>query len=78
MKTLKRLQTKSRVVRDPQIGGGKPIIAGTRIPAHLILDHLVKGHLPEEIILEYFTLTQADIQAAMHFASAKEKKTHAI
>jgi hypothetical protein len=38
MKTLKRPQMKSRTVRDPQILGGKPVIAGTRIPVRLHID----------------------------------------
>lgn len=67
--TLKRAQKRSRVVRDPQILGGKPVIAGTRIPVRLILDHLAEGYMPEEIIFEYPVLTRADIQTAMRFAS---------
>ncbi len=69
VKTLKRVQKRSRVVRDPQILGGKPVIAGTRISVRLILDHLAEGYMPEEIIIEYPVLTRSDIQAAMRFAS---------
>jgi uncharacterized protein (DUF433 family) len=68
-KTQKTISKKSRVTRDPQILGGKPVIAGTRIPVRLILDHLAEGYMPEEIIFEYPLLTRADIQAAMRFAS---------
>lgn len=67
--TLKRAQKRSSVVRDPQILGGKPVIAGTRIPVRLILDHLAEGYMPKEIIFEYPVLPRADIQAAMRFAS---------
>jgi len=74
MKTLKRPQTKTRIVRDPLILGGKPVIAGTRIPVRLILDHLAEGYMPEEIIVEYPVLTRADIQAAMRFASRAVEK----
>jgi uncharacterized protein (DUF433 family) len=73
MKTLKRPQRKSRIARDPRILGGKPVIAGTRIPVRLILDHLAEGYMPEEIIVEYPVLTRADIQAAMRFASRGRK-----
>lgn len=80
-KTLKRSQLRSKIVRDTQILGGKPIIAGTRIPVRLVLDHLAEGYMPEEIIFEYPMLTRADIQAAMRFASQavtrKENKPHA-
>lgn len=68
-KTLKPPQTRSRIIRDQQILGGKPVIAGTRIPVRLIIDHLAEGYMPEEIVIEYPVLTRADIQAAMRFAS---------
>jgi uncharacterized protein (DUF433 family) len=68
-KTLKRPQNGSKIIRDPQILGGKPVIAGTRIPVRLIIDHLAEGYMPEEIVIEYPVLTRADIQAAMRFAS---------
>lgn len=74
VKTLKRPQKGSKIVRDPQILGGKPVIAGTRIPVRLILDHLAEGYMPEEIIIEYPLLTRADIQAAMRFASRMVEK----
>lgn len=72
MKTAKapaRPQRKSKVIRNPEILGGKPVIAGTRIPVSLILDHLAEGYMPEEIIFEYPILTRADIKTAVRFAS---------
>ena len=69
IKTLKPPQKRSRIIRDQQILGGKPVIAGTRIPVRLILDHLAEGYMPEEIVIENPVLTRADIQAAMRFAS---------
>jgi len=74
LKTRKIVQQKSRVTRDPQVLGGKPAIAGTRIPVRLILDHLAEGYMPEEIILEYPILTRGDIRAALRFASRTIEK----
>lgn len=74
IKTVKGSQKRSRIIRDPKILGGKPIIAGTRIPVRLILDHLAEGYMPGEIILEYPLLTRADIQAAVRFASRALEK----
>lgn len=56
-------------MRDPQILGGKPVIAGTRITVRMIIDHLAEGYMPENIIFEYPTLTRGDIRAALRFAS---------
>jgi uncharacterized protein (DUF433 family) len=74
IKTLKLPKRKSRVARHPEILGGKPVIAGTRIPVRLILDHLAEGYMPEEIIIEYPVLTRADIRAALRFASRAIEK----
>lgn len=68
-KALERSSQKSKVIRNPKILGGKPVIAGTRIPVSLILDHLAEGYMPEEIIFEYPMLTRADIKTAVRFAS---------
>jgi len=74
VKTLKLPQRRAKVVRHPEILGGKPVIAGTRIPVRLILDHLAEGYMPEEIIVEYPVLARADIQAALRFASRAIEK----
>jgi len=73
-KVSKRSRKQPKIIRDPQILGGKPVIAGTRIPVRLIFDHLAEGYMPEEIILEYPMLTRADIQAAMRYASRAVEK----
>lgn len=69
IKKLERPQTRSEITRDPGILGGKPVIAGTRIPVRLILDHLAEGYMPQEITLEYPSLTRENIQAAIRYAS---------
>lgn len=74
IKSHKRPRTKSGIIRDPQILGGKPVIAGTRIPVRLILDHLAEGYMPEEIIFEYPMLIRSDIQAAIRYASKTVEK----
>jgi uncharacterized protein (DUF433 family) len=74
IRTLKLPQRKPRVARHPEILGGKPVIAGTRIPVRLILDHLAEGYMPEEIIVEYPELSRADIRAALRFASRAIEK----
>jgi len=71
---LEKPQTKSGITKDPRILGGKPVIAGTRIPVRLILDHLAEGYMPQEIIFEYPVLTREDIQAAVRYASRTLEK----
>lgn len=59
----------SRVVVDPAILAGKPVIRGTRIPVHLIVGLLGMGEGVEGILAEYPQLTREDVAAAAEFAS---------
>lgn len=65
---MKRVQDK--IIVDPNIVGGKPIIAGTRIPVHMVLGLLGSGMTTSEILKEYYPqLTKASIQAAVKYAA---------
>lgn len=75
--TKRRLQIemkKARIVSNPKILGGKPIIAGTRVSVELILDFLAAGMNLEKIIQEYPFLKKEDIQAAVSFAASRIKR----
>ena len=67
--------TTERIVRNPEVLGGKPIVRGTRIPVYLIVDWVVSGHTPEEIVEGYPELTIADIEAALAFTKAEQEQT---
>ena len=58
-----------RIVSDPQIMGGKPVIQGTRITVELVLDKLGRGMSPEELQAAYPHLAREDILAALRFAA---------
>jgi uncharacterized protein (DUF433 family) len=58
-----------RIVRDPQIMVGKPVIRGTRITVEHVLRKLGAGLTPEQIIAEHSHLTLEDIRAAQAFAA---------
>jgi uncharacterized protein (DUF433 family) len=57
-----------RIVIDPSICHGKPVIRGTRTPVSTILGHLAGGDSFETIRREY-DLTDDDIRAAVAFAN---------
>lgn len=59
----------SRIVVDPAILAGKPVIRGTRVPVHVIVALLGSGEGVEGILAEYPHLTREDIAAAAKFAS---------
>ncbi len=56
-----------RIVIDPKICHGKPIISGTRMPVALIVGSLAGGMSFEEVEREY-ALSREDILAALRFA----------
>lgn len=60
---------KPRIVSDPAIMMGKPVIEGTRITVELILEKLAAGETPEQIVDAHPRLTPEAIPAALAFAA---------
>jgi len=56
-----------RIVIDPSIQHGKPVIAGTRVPVARILDGLAGGMTVDEVVAEY-DVTVEDVRAALAYA----------
>ena len=57
-----------RIIVDPKILVGKPVIKGTRLAVDFILDLLAQGWPPDEIIRNYPGLQVEDIQACLAYA----------
>jgi uncharacterized protein (DUF433 family) len=57
-----------RIVIDPKICHGKPVIRGTRTPVTVILNHLAGGDSFERLQKEY-DITAEDIRACIAFAA---------
>jgi uncharacterized protein (DUF433 family) len=64
------MTAQDRVVVDPAILAGKPIIRGTRLAVEFIVDLLAQGWTEAEILRNYPGLTHEDILACLHYASA--------
>lgn len=62
------MATESKIVCSPNIMGGKPVVAGTRITVELILEKLAAGDSVAEIIRDYPDLDENGIRAAIKFA----------
>jgi len=56
----------NRIIVDPKILAGKPVIKGTRIPVYLVLNLLANGYDFDKIIDAYPRLTRQDIEAAIN------------
>jgi len=59
----------NRIVVNPKVMTGKPIIKGTRIPVEQILRLLAKGLTFDDILKDYPHLKKEDITAALLYAA---------
>ena len=57
-----------RIVVNPKVMVGKPVIRGTRLTVQYILGLLAHDATIDEILQEYNDLTREDIQACLLFA----------
>lgn len=62
-----------RIVMDPAILVGKPVIRGTRLAVEFIIDLLAQGWSEAEILRNYPGLTHEDITACLAYASHQLK-----
>jgi uncharacterized protein (DUF433 family) len=60
-------EIQARIVRDPEILKGKPVIRGTRIPVYVIIDLFWNGISEAEIVDDYPSLTLEDVRAALTY-----------
>ena len=70
-----------RIEVTPKIHHGKPVIAGTRVPVHMVLGLMARGLTPEEIIRDYYDhITKEDILACLRYAQSlvEEEEVHTV
>ncbi len=63
-------QLLKRIVSNPEIFSGKPIIRGMRISVEMILSLLAQGATKNELLDDYPDLIADDIQACLAYAHA--------
>jgi uncharacterized protein (DUF433 family) len=59
-----------RIIRDPAICGGQPVIKGTRVLVRVVLGYLANGETTATILSEFPSLTEDDVRAVIAFAAA--------
>ncbi|MDP1562377.1 MAG: DUF433 domain-containing protein [Pirellulaceae bacterium] len=64
-----------RVVCDPKVMTGKPVVRGTRLTVEYVLKLLSQGWGLSDILGEYEGLVPEDIQACLLFASKSLSNT---
>jgi uncharacterized protein (DUF433 family) len=58
-----------RIILDPEILAGKPVVHGTRLAVEFILELLAAGQSKTEVLANYPGLTRDDILACLAYAS---------
>jgi uncharacterized protein (DUF433 family) len=62
---------------NPKVCYGRPVIKGTRIPVHRILDLLASGLSTAEIAAKHRTsISEQDVLGCIHYASALVKNRY--
>jgi uncharacterized protein (DUF433 family) len=65
-----QLLYQERIVTDPRILSGKPVVKGTRIAVDLVLEELAHNPDIEELLAAHPDLTQEDVKACLAYAKA--------
>lgn len=60
-----------RIVIDPNIMLGKPVIKGTRLPVEIIVEKIACGETVADIKKDYPFITEDDITAALLYAAKR-------
>ena len=58
-----------RISINPDVCNGRPVVHGTRITVQTVLEFLAAGDSIEDLLEEYPSLTRADVQACLDYAS---------
>jgi uncharacterized protein (DUF433 family) len=74
-----RSRRHDRIIQDPKIMVGKPVIKGTRIPVELVLGHPAQNPGLDELFAAYPHLTLEAVTAVLAYAhdlvEAERKRT---
>ena len=71
---ISAMNYQERIVRDPQIVGGEPVLKGTRVTLKTVLASLAEGATTAEILADFPTLSEEDVRAAIAFAAASAQE----
>ncbi len=60
-----------RIVINPKVMLGKPVIKGTRLPVEIIIEKVAYGATTEDLRKDYPFLKEDDIRAALLYAAKR-------
>jgi uncharacterized protein (DUF433 family) len=64
---------RERIVREPHVVGGQPVINGTRVPLRTVLGSLAEGATMAEILADFLTLSEEYVRAIAFAATSAQE-----
>ena len=74
------MKWQDRIVIDPDVLVGKPVVKGTRIAVELVIDLLGRGYTTNQVLRQYDHLTNEDVRACLAYAAEmlQSEKVYAL
>ena len=69
---------RDRILIDPNIPFGKPIVRGTRITVGAVHSYLAGGMSEDDILKDFPQLCRDDIRACLGFAAERERRVASV
>ena len=69
---------RDRIILDPEIRFGKPVVRGTRITVGDVLGYLAGGMSEAELLAEFPQLRREDVLACLGFAADRERRVASV
>jgi uncharacterized protein (DUF433 family) len=63
------VEIKSIISKNPEVLGGIPVFAGTRVPIETLFDHLESGVPLDEFLDDFLTVTKEQAVALLEIAN---------
>ena len=73
--TKEHMTYQDRIIQDPRIMVGKPVVKGTRIPVEIVLAKLAENPDLDDLFAAYPRLTLDDVKACLDYARSKVART---
>lgn len=67
-----------RIVLDPEIRFGKPVVRGTRLTVGDVLGYLAGGMSEQDLLADFPVLTREDIRACLAYAADREHRSASV
>ncbi len=61
--------TDTLIERNPEILGGTPVFAGTRVPVRILMEHLEAGDPLDEFLTDFPTVSRSQAVAVLERAT---------